>query len=76
MEETISTLKFGQRAKTIKNIARINQQRSVAELELIISRLTKEMNALRAYIKELERELVARDPSFDLEAIRKKVMRL
>lgn len=41
LEETISTLRFGQRAKTIKNRVKINAQRSVAELELLIKKLTR-----------------------------------
>ena len=30
--ETVSTLRFGNRAKSIKNVAKVNQQRSVQEL--------------------------------------------
>jgi kinesin family protein 5 len=34
--ETLSTLKFGQRAKTIKNQAKVNAERSAAELQLLL----------------------------------------
>ena len=32
MQETISTLRFGSRAKTIKNTAKINEEKSTKEL--------------------------------------------
>jgi kinesin family protein 5 len=54
VEETISTLKFGQRAKQIKNAVKINRQRSVAELEAIVAQLTAERDSLRAYVSLLE----------------------
>jgi len=66
IEETISTLKFGQRAKQIKNAVKINRQRSVAELEAIVARLTSELDQLRAYISLLEPLL----PDTDLVALR------
>ncbi len=36
VEETVSTLRFAQRAKSITNSVSINQKRSVEELELIV----------------------------------------
>jgi len=57
-EETISTLKFGQRAKTIKNNVTVNKQRSVAELNEIIKKLRDEIAQLRKYIAFLENEVV------------------
>lgn len=75
MEETISTLRFGQRAKSIKNKAKINQERSVAELEAIIDKMRAEITKLRAYNEALERELVAAKGSdFNIDEFRKKLM--
>lgn len=73
VEETISTLKFGQRAKSIKNSVKINQQRSVKELEAIIENLTRELNMLRAYVAALEECILSMDSSFDLNALKEKV---
>eukprot|EP01132_Coremiostelium_polycephalum_P003999 gene3999-5001_t len=52
--ETISTLRFGNRAKSIKNKAKINQERSAAELKILLSKAEKEIESLKAYIKEIE----------------------
>ena len=57
VEETISTLQFAKRAKTIKNKVVVNQKRSVEELEQIVSQLTKKLNALQGYSAALEEEL-------------------
>ncbi|KAL0233044.1 hypothetical protein GEMRC1_011791 [Eukaryota sp. GEM-RC1] len=47
VEETLSTLKFGQRAKCIKLKAKVNAQRSPAEMMRMIDRLTKQVKELR-----------------------------
>ncbi|EFA83711.1 kinesin family member 3 [Heterostelium album PN500] len=52
--ETLSTLRFGNRAKSIKNKAKINQERSAAELKILLSKAEKEIESLKDYIKELE----------------------
>ncbi|GAM17301.1 hypothetical protein SAMD00019534_004760 [Acytostelium subglobosum LB1] len=52
--ETISTLRFGSRAKNIKNKAKINQERSAAELKILLSKAEKEIESLKVYIKEIE----------------------
>lgn len=41
--ETLSTLRFGMRAKSIKNQARVNKEMSIVELKLLL-RKTKEYN--------------------------------
>jgi kinesin family protein 5 len=75
LEESISTLRFGQRAKSIKNKVKINQERSVAELEAIIEKLTAELTRLRQYNEALERELVAaKGGDFNIETFRKKIL--
>eukprot|EP01132_Coremiostelium_polycephalum_P002820 gene2820-3505_t len=54
IEETISTLRFGARAKTIKNLVKVNQQKSAAELQIIVNALTKELSSLKIYSISLE----------------------
>jgi len=39
MAETISTLRFGIRAKSVKNIPKVNREYTVAELRLLIRNL-------------------------------------
>eukprot|EP01133_Synstelium_polycarpum_P019800 gene19800-23715_t len=52
--ETVSTLRFGSRAKNIKNKAKINQERSAAELKVLLLKAEKEIETLKGYVKELE----------------------
>ena len=74
LEETVSTLRFGQRAKAIKNKVKINAQRSVAELELIVKKLTKEVKVLKKYSTRLEQELSKLHvEGLDLEAIKRQL---
>ena len=55
--ETLSTLRFGQRAKSIKNKAKVNQERSVAELMALLAGADKEIAILKAYIALLIKEI-------------------
>ena len=55
--ETLSTLRFGQRAKSIKNKAKVNQERSVAELMALLAEADKEIAILKAYIALLIKEI-------------------
>ena len=55
--ETISTLRFGERAKTIKNRAKLNIERSAAELQAALDRANEEILQLKIYISGLEEEL-------------------
>eukprot|EP00026_Physarum_polycephalum_P001526 Phypoly_transcript_01528.p1 GENE.Phypoly_transcript_01528~~Phypoly_transcript_01528.p1 ORF type:complete len:1080 (+),score=256.77 Phypoly_transcript_01528:75-3314(+) len=57
VEETISTLMFGKRAKTIKNTVKVNKQKSAAELAALIQALKKELAALQQYNLLLEKQL-------------------
>ena len=43
-QETLSTCRFGMRAKRIKNKAKVNKQMTVAELQLIIQKLEHELH--------------------------------
>ncbi|KAK2958238.1 putative Kinesin heavy chain [Blattamonas nauphoetae] len=52
--ETYSTLQFGKRAKQVKNKVKINQERSVGELKILLAKAEAEINSLRSHIKILE----------------------
>ncbi|ORY55026.1 kinesin-domain-containing protein [Neocallimastix californiae] len=55
--ETLSTLRFGIRAKTIKNKAKINQELSVAELKALLTKVKKKLASMQTYIAALEGEI-------------------
>eukprot|EP00727_Mastigamoeba_balamuthi_P002533 m51a1_g12277 putative kinesin heavy chain (626) ;mRNA; f:227839-232418 len=55
--ETIDTMRFGERAKTIKNKPKVNKMLSAAELQRIVEKLTKELEILRAYCAQLEKQI-------------------
>jgi len=52
--ETLSTCRFGMRAKSIKNSAKINKQLTVAELKVIVNKLEKELEIKGRRILQLE----------------------
>ncbi|CAO1616153.1 unnamed protein product [Sympodiomycopsis kandeliae] len=56
-EETISTLRFGVRAKSIKNKARVNAELSPAELKTLLKKAQSEAARYQQYIAALESEL-------------------
>eukprot|EP00755_Sulcionema_specki_P012424 Sspe_Gene.51373::Locus_28526_Transcript_1_1_Confidence_1.000_Length_3695::g.51373::m.51373/K10396/KIF5; kinesin family member 5 len=47
-QETLSTLRFGQRAKSITNKARVNRELTVGEYKILLAKLEKEIQQLRA----------------------------
>jgi hypothetical protein len=53
----MSTLRFGQRAKTIKTQVKCNEQKSAEELEAIVTHLRKELEKVQAYAAALEAKL-------------------
>jgi kinesin family member 5 len=55
--ETLSTLRFGVRAKTIKNKARVNVELSPAELKILLKDSKSKIVAFQEYVYELESEL-------------------
>jgi kinesin family protein 5 len=55
--ETVSTLRFGVRAKSIENKVTINQTRSVDELEALLLRAEKAIDAQTAHILALTAQL-------------------
>jgi kinesin family member 5 len=55
--ETLSTLRFGIRAKSIKNTARVNAELSPAELKGMLSKVNLANTKYKTYIESLEAEL-------------------
>jgi len=52
--ETIGTLRFGVRAKSIKNKPKINRELTVAELQLLLAKAEKTIEEKEVRIKQLE----------------------
>ncbi|KAI9481665.1 MAG: kinesin heavy chain [Benjaminiella poitrasii] len=55
--ETLSTLRFGMRAKTIKNKAKVNADLSPAELKALLKKFKTETVTFKSYIAALEGEV-------------------
>lgn len=55
--ETLSTLRFGNRAKSIKNKAVVNEQRSVEEYKILLAKAEKALTMQQNYIISLEARL-------------------
>ena len=53
IDETLSTLQFAKRAKTIKNKVRLNETKSVGELEAMVKTLTEELEEMKGYCAAL-----------------------
>jgi hypothetical protein len=73
VQETVSTLKFGARAKQVKNAAKVNRQRSVAELELIVAAMRRDLDGGTKYVvllKALLTEMYLRTCGLDEERVR------
>ena len=56
-QESLSTLRFGMRAKAIKNKARVNAELSPAELKALLKKAQREIGGYRGYIALLEAEV-------------------
>ncbi|WVW83416.1 hypothetical protein I302_105436 [Kwoniella bestiolae CBS 10118] len=55
--ETLSTLRFGMRAKSIKNKARVNVEMSPAELKALLKKTVAELASVREHASALEEEV-------------------
>jgi len=58
-QETVSTLRFGQRAKMIKNVVKVNHERSTEELKLLLEKkeiILNELSAKCSYLEHLLRQ--------------------
>lgn len=56
-DETLSTLRFGMRAKSIKNSARVNAEMSPAELKALLKKAQSTNASFESYISALENEV-------------------
>lgn len=56
-QETLSTLRFGMRAKSIKNKARVNAELSPAELKALLKKAQRDNGNYAAYVALLEAEI-------------------
>jgi len=56
-DETVSTLRFGARAKKIKNKAKVNKQLTVAELQFMLDESKKENEILKRQVLSLEKQI-------------------
>ncbi|GIZ42608.1 hypothetical protein CKM354_000586800 [Cercospora kikuchii] len=56
--ETIGTMRFGERAKTIKQKAKINEELSPAQLKAMLKKTQSQVTTFTAYIQSLEGEVV------------------
>eukprot|EP00747_Dinoflagellata_sp_TGD_P117080 gnl/TRDRNA2_/TRDRNA2_172530_c0_seq2.p1 gnl/TRDRNA2_/TRDRNA2_172530_c0~~gnl/TRDRNA2_/TRDRNA2_172530_c0_seq2.p1 ORF type:complete len:677 (-),score=177.21 gnl/TRDRNA2_/TRDRNA2_172530_c0_seq2:306-2336(-) len=54
-QETVSTLRFGQRAKMIKNVARVNHEWSTEELKLILEKKEAAIAESHSMVLQLEK---------------------
>lgn len=57
VEETLSTLRFGMRAKKIQNKAKVNAELSPAELKALLKKSQSQMASFEEYIGNLESEI-------------------
>ncbi|KAK5108153.1 hypothetical protein LTR62_008749 [Meristemomyces frigidus] len=55
--ETVSTLRFGERAKTIKQKAKINEELSPAQLKALLKKAQTQVQTFEQYISSLEGEV-------------------
>ena len=53
-KETLGTLRFGQRAKSIKNKAVVNEERSAKELQILLEQAEKKIAQQAEIIKLME----------------------
>ncbi|KAL4115819.1 hypothetical protein PRIC2_012825 [Phytophthora ramorum] len=51
-EETVSTLRFGTRAKSIKNKPKVNEERTVAEYKVLVAEKDRRIASLEALLRE------------------------
>lgn len=76
LEETVSTLRFAQRAKAITTKVTVNMRRSVEELEAMVLALTRELEQVRRYVTQLEGEIAQSLPQVSLDDIKKRSAQL
>lgn len=70
-KEILSTLRFGARAKNIKNKPIVNQERSVKELEMLLGKAEKEILTLKKMLGKSQKFIEKNFDESTLEAYRK-----
>eukprot|EP01130_Rhizamoeba_saxonica_P011671 TRINITY_DN4855_c0_g4_i1.p1 TRINITY_DN4855_c0_g4~~TRINITY_DN4855_c0_g4_i1.p1 ORF type:complete len:789 (+),score=172.47 TRINITY_DN4855_c0_g4_i1:21-2387(+) len=71
LDETVSTLQFAARAKTIKNKVTANKTRSVKELNLIIKKLKHKLSYVNGYNQFLENYIMEmKGTNFDMQSFK------
>ena len=68
-EETLSTLRFGERAKKIKNKAKVNRELTAKELKQMLEKAKEEVNELRDIITGLRNKQIEESRKFDEELL-------
>eukprot|EP00928_Gymnodinium_smaydae_P054007 TRINITY_DN3785_c0_g1_i1.p1 TRINITY_DN3785_c0_g1~~TRINITY_DN3785_c0_g1_i1.p1 ORF type:complete len:679 (+),score=126.98 TRINITY_DN3785_c0_g1_i1:144-2039(+) len=58
-QETMSTFRFGQRAKMIKNVVRINMEQSAESMKLMVQRSREELHESQRHVLQLEQILIS-----------------
>ena len=56
-QETLSTLRFGSRARSIKNNAKVNREYSIPELKNLLEKAEKETKMYKMQVNVLEQEI-------------------
>ena len=71
--ETLSTLRFGARARNIKNETKVNKEYTVAELKKLLDKAEEKIDALKKHIKVLETQILESGGSLPDEETMKKI---
>ena len=56
-QETLSTCRFGQRARSIKNNAKVNREYTIPELRKLLEKAEQEIETYKMQVVVLEQEL-------------------
>ncbi|DBA00017.1 TPA: hypothetical protein N0F65_002020 [Lagenidium giganteum] len=78
-EETISTLRFGSRAKSIKNKPKVNEERTVAEYKQLLAEKEKEIKALQEQLVRANGGAAATEtptPAADVQKFQERIEQL
>jgi len=59
IDETMGALRFGQRARAVRNLVKINRKLSALELQRLLDKLQQEHKTLQTYCLSLEEQLQA-----------------
>ena len=71
--ETLSTLRFGARARNIKNAPKVNKEYTVAELKKLLDKAEEKIDALKKHIKVLEQQILESGGTLPDEDTMKKI---